>query len=415
MSGDTIKLLAFYLPQFHPIPENDRWWGKGFTEWTNVTKALPLFEGHYQPHLPSDLGFYDLRLRESRQEQIKYAKKYGIYGFCYHYYWFSGKKILNKPLDDMMVDNESDMPFCLCWANENWTRRWDGAEHKVLIEQKYLPDDDINFIKDAENYIKDSRYIRISGAPILIVYMPQCMPNANKAVKVWRNYCKTNGIGDIHLVAALTHGNYDYEKYGFDAGVEFPPHNMNVDNINTCINFYKPYYGCVYNYDDFAQHLLDKRYGPDCNVYRTVCPSWDNTARTGSRAVILLDGTPDNYEYWLSESISQTKREFPNEERFVFINAWNEWAEGCHLEPDRRYGLAFLEATERVVNGNTRIDKFSHTQLAESSRWDASLVAEIGNLLLRRISRHTGNLKIWVKQRPRLKRTLHKFIKIINR
>ncbi len=293
---DRVKLIAFYLTQYHPIPENDRWWGKGFTEWTNVTRAEALFQGHYQPHLPSDLGFYDLRLRQVRHEQIALARQYGIDGFCYHYYWFSGKRILNAPLDDMLADPHSEMPFCLCWANENWTRRWDAAEHEILIAQKYLPDDDLKFIKDLVPFFNDQRYIRVNGAPLLIVYRPQHLPDARKTVQVWREHCLKSGIGPIHVCAALTHGNEDYSRFGFDSGVEFPPHNLKDASVNDRLDFVAPFKGTVMEYRTVAQSYLDRKYDHG-NVFRSVFPSWDNTARTGQRALVVLDGTPDNYEY----------------------------------------------------------------------------------------------------------------------
>ena len=338
------KLIAFYLPQFHPTPENDAWWGKGFTEWTNVTKAQPLYDGHYQPHLPTDLGFYDLRLRETRHEQIRLAKRYGIDGFCYHYYWFSGKRILHRPIDDMYADKTSNMPYCFCWANENWTRRWDAAEHEVLIAQKYLPDDDLNFIKEMVKYFQDPRYITVDGAPFLIVYRPQHLPDSHKTLRIWREYCANVGIDRIHLCAALTHGNDDYVSYGFDSGVQFPPHNPMLGVINDKINFYKPHKGYVIDYRELANSYLTRQY-PSKNIYYTTIPSWDNTARTGNRAFILINSSPSNYQHWLASAINKTQSDFPGQERLIFINAWNEWAEACHLEPDRKYGHQFLEAT----------------------------------------------------------------------
>lgn len=355
------RLIAFYLTQFHPTPKNDAWWGKGFTEWTNVTKSVPLFEGHYQPHLPTDFGFYDLRVMETRRDQIKVAKQFGIDGFCYHYYWFSGERILNQPLDEMLLDRESDMPFCLCWANENWTRRWDAAEHEVLIAQKYLPDDDINFIKSLVPFFADDRYIKVDGNPILIVYRPQHLPNSQKTLDVWRDYCRKIGIGELHLCAALTHGNEDYAQYGFDSGVEFPPHNLKQANVNSQLSFFKPFIGNVMQYASVASSYLRRDYR-ERRVFKTVFPSWDNTARTGSRALVMLNGTPDNYECWLGSTIDLVKNS--ESKALIFINAWNEWAEGCHLEPDRKYGCSYLEATVRAKNGVRKFEFGNFPDLA---------------------------------------------------
>ena len=406
------RLIAFYLTQFHPTPENDLWWGKGFTEWTNVTKAEPLFDGHRQPHLPSDFGFYDLRVRETRREQIEMAKQYGIDGFCYHYYWFSGKRILNLPLDDMLADPESDMPFCLCWANENWTRRWDGADHEILIAQKYLPEDDLNFIKSLVPMFSDRRYIRLDGKPFLIVYFPQHLPHAHKTVEAWRDYCRSIGLGEIHLCAALTHGNEEYEKFGFDSGVEFPPHNLRSSSINEQVNFYGHFRGCIMQYATVAQSYLDRNYGT-ARVFKTVFPSWDNTARTKERAVVVLNGVPDNYEYWLASTIDITKRSDKNNE-LIFINAWNEWAEGCHLEPDRWFGHGFLQATLNAKNGLRRFATFPEIGLPhideESHR---TFWKDIGSTVSYHVGLKFGNLRLAVNRRPRLRLVLLPLVRAV--
>jgi lipopolysaccharide biosynthesis protein len=411
---DSPRLIAFFLTQFHPVPQNDAWWGKGFTEWTNVTKAKPLFDGHDQPHLPTDLGFYDLRLRATRHDQIKMAKQFGIDGFCYHYYWFSGMRLLNEPLDDMLADPESDMPFCLCWANENWTRRWDAAEHEVLIAQRYLPDDDVNFIKSLIPYFSDTRYIRVEGRPLLIVYRPQHLPDARKTVAIWRDFCRSAGIGEIHVSAALTHGNEDYEQFAFDSGVEFPPHNLKCPNVAERISFFEPFRGYVVEYEAIATAYLGRKYTHP-NVFRGVFPSWDNTPRTGNRGVIVLGGVPANYEYWLAQSIEKTVEAFPGQDRLVFVNAWNEWAEGCHLEPDRRFGLQFLEATLRAKSGMTTQFGFARGLLSADCGHKRTLLRDLRSLLayhsfalagrlsgclrrfsrLRKLARWVMNRKLW--------------------
>ena len=407
------RLIAFYLTQFHPTPENDDWWGKGFTEWTNVTKSKPLFEGHLQPHLPGDFGFYDLRVRETRRDQITVAKQYGIDGFCYYYYWFSGKRILNLPFDDMLVDPESDMPFCLCWANENWTRRWDAADHEVLIAQMYLPEDDLNFIKAMVPIFEDKRYIRVDGKPYLIVYRPQHLLDVRHTVRVWREHCRSIGLGEIHLCAALTHGNEDYAKFGFDSGAEFPPHNLRSPNvINHEIHFYDVFQGAVIQYATIAQSYLDRTYGT-LRVFKAVFPSWDNTARTGASALVVLNGSPENYEYWLSSTIDQVQRS-DDSDQLVFLNAWNEWAEGCHLEPDRWFGHAFLQATLNAKNGIRRFAAFTDIGLPHAKELPhRTFWKDTGEVFLYHSALKFGSLKYAVKRWPLLHRLLLPFIRVV--
>ena len=353
-NGRKIRLVAYYLPQFHPFPENDQWWGKGFTEWTNVTKAEPMFVGHYQPHLPADLGFYDLRVPAVRHQQIEMAKTHGIDAFCYHFYWFSGKRLMERPLDDMLADPNSDMPFCLCWANENWTRRWDASENEILIAQRYLSEDPINSIKALEPYLRDPRYLTHQGKKLIVVYCPQHLPDSAAWMEIWRSYARASGLGELHVVCALTHGNWSYKDYGFDGGVEFPPHN--VHNLSTStvsqLGFHERFKGLCLDYNDLADFYLERERGEETDVFRCVYPSWDNTARRKSLALITLNATPENYEYWLHRAIEETERDFPNKDRLVFINAWNEWAEGCHLEPDRKFGYGYLKATARAKRGS---------------------------------------------------------------
>ena len=346
----SIKLIAFYLPQFHPIKENEEWWGKGFTDWTNVSKAVPQFVGHYQPHLPGELGFYDLRLVDVQKRQIELAKHYGVYGFCFHHYWFAGKRLLEKPVQQFLDHPELDMPFCLCWANENWSRRWDGSENEVLIAQQYSPEDDIAFIRDIERELRDPRYIRVNGRPLLIVYRASLLPDARATAERWRKYCIGCGIGDLYLVAALTFEVTNPLAYGFDAAVEFPPHQVPPLVINDNYNIINPHYsGLICDFENLAEEYSNRLAQKSYTVFKAVMPSWDNDARKPGRGMTFHNSSPHSFANWLDRVCQATLERNQPSERLVFVNAWNEWGEGAHLEPDRKYGHAYLNATASTL------------------------------------------------------------------
>jgi lipopolysaccharide biosynthesis protein len=348
VSNSEIKLIAFYLPQFHPIKENDEWWGKGFTEWTNVAKAVPQFIGHYQPHLPDQLGFYDLRLKAVQQQQIDLAKQYGIYGFCYHHYWFNNKRILESPLDTVLNNPELDLPFCINWANENWTRRWDGLEQDILLAQRHSAEDDLAFIQNVARYMRDPRYIRIDGKPLLLLYRPGSLPDVRATAQRWRKWCRENSIGEIYL--ALTHAfeHINPNEIGFDTAIEYAPNTYPVEPITEQIiaagKMANPdYQGIIYDYNQAVEFSQNQPL-PPYKKLRCLFPGWDNEARSPGRGITFINASPFKFQQWLSYLLCFTQKHFNPSERFIFINAWNEWAEGTHLEPDRKYGFSYLEA-----------------------------------------------------------------------
>lgn len=345
----SVRAIAFYLSQYHPIPENDLWWGTGFTEWANVTRARPNFVGHYQPHLPADLGFYDLRVPETLERQAALARSYGLHGFCYYYYWFAGKRLLERPIEQMLASGRPDFPYCLCWANENWTRRWDGKDDEILIAQNPLPAHAEALIRDLLPHFRDPRYIRVDGRPVFIVYRVGTLPDPHAMAGIWRDICRREGVGEPYLCVAKTHDTTDPRLYGFDAMVEFPPHAIRTLPVNQQLKFTNPAFsGFIYDYRHAVEDLLRR---PDVPYVRhnTVMTGWDNTARRPDRANIFINTSPEFYEVWLREVIARTTELRQPEERLVFINAWNEWAEGAHLEPDQRYGHQYLLATQRAL------------------------------------------------------------------
>ena len=365
----AIKPIAFHLPQFHPIPENDAWWGRGFTEWTSVVNAKPRFKGHYQPQLPADLGFYDLRLPEARAAQAELAAQYGIYGFCYYHYWFNGRRILERPVDEVWRSGEPDFPFCLCWANGNWTRSWDGLNEDILIEQPYSLADDREHIRHLLPIFADHRYIRIMARPLFLVYAASRMPEPQRTTEIWREETEKAGLGNPFLARVESHGESgDPIPLGFDAAIEFQP-SWSIPwegrvfrrgwwrrkKLGTAESGLHENY--VYEYDEMVTKALARTV--EYPRIAGVCPGWDNSPRRERRANIFVNSTPEKYEQWLAEICRRLGRELKPEDlaqnhpnSLIFINAWNEWGESAHLEPCQRWGRAYLEATKRALEAH---------------------------------------------------------------
>jgi len=344
-----IKTLAFYLPQFHTFKENDEWWGKGFTEWTNTKKSKPRFEGHYQPRVPhKDFGYYKLDNVETIKKQVSLAKKHGLYGFCFYYYWFSGKRLMEKPVDLYLKDNSIDFPFCFCWANENWTRTWDGLQNDILIQQKYSKNDPKKFIKDLKKYFSDSRYIRIDGKPLLLIYNPKEIPNFKETVSLWRKYALEEGIGELYILSKcdFVDSRYQFCEY-VDGEFDFPPHGVGHPATKiTGLSSEK-----IFNYEKIVNDidLLYRNHFPLKSFYYTCTMGWDNSARRKEGYTIYYNYSLDSFYKWLKIIIRETRRRNAPDKRFMFINAWNEWAEGTYLEPDEKYGYANINTLSKAI------------------------------------------------------------------
>ena len=367
-----MKIISFYLPQFHPIPENDSWWGKGFTEWTNVARGKPLFPGHYQPHIPADLGFYDLRMDETRIAQAELASRHGVSGFCYYHYWFNGKLLLERPFNEVLQSGRPDFPFSLCWANENWTRTWEGTEREILMEQRYENYDPVGHMEWLEKAFANNRYILINGKPLFLVYRPDDIPKIREIIKIWRKFISEKGYPGIYICSVknfkTTLSDAESIALGFDAIVDFQPNprdfpvlkwwnfaryilprifnqiilNLKAENILRL----RPVV-FVYDYELLALNAMRKPKSKQ-KSFPCVVPGWDNTARKKVGATVIQNSDAGVYKKWLGNALERVL-DYPKEEQIVFVNAWNEWAEGCHLEPDLKNGKKFLEATRTAL------------------------------------------------------------------
>lgn len=350
-------MIAFHLPQFHPTPENDAWWGKGFTEWTNTARAVPLFPGHYQPHIPADLGFYDLRLPEARRAQADLARQFGIEGFCYYHYWFGdGRRILERPVNEILTSGEPDFPFCLCWANHSWNTAWQGTD-TMLIKQTYPGwDDHAAHFDWLLNAFTDRRYITIDGKPVFLIYQPDDVPEMPKVAEFWRERALRNGLPGLHLVGVSHRNeNWDPRTCGLDASTmqALPRRDGRIPRryLSTKVKFLlngNKHRLTIWDYDEVLPILLRNNV-VDWPDYPLILPNWDNTPRSGMRGLVFHNATPELFRRHLREALQRVANR-PTKDRFVFLKAWNEWAEGNHIEPDQKWGRAWLEVIREELD-----------------------------------------------------------------
>ena len=383
MSGkNQLKLIAMYFTQLHAIPENDKWWGKGFTDWNNVKAAQPLFDGHNQPRIPLDNNYYDQSEIETLRRQANLAKQYGVFGFCHYHYWFDGKQLLQTPTNLLLDNPDIDFPFCLSWANETWSKRWDGRDHYILIKQTHPP-------KKASwqkhfNYLirawSDDRAIKIDGKPVFIIYRPQHIKKLSKMLDYWREQAIKAGLKGLYVIYQSQCDIPNKKLQGIDAVFQFQPLNALLSDNNTISARIKAKFHrllqylpdpiesflqsalstikishTLYSYDEVWDKIINQEPLTGFTNYRGAYVDWDNTARYGERATIFGGVTPQRFEYWFKQLVDIVLSD-NNKDKLIFINAWNEWAEGAYMEPDMVNGLQYLEAIERVLTGNISIN-----------------------------------------------------------
>jgi hypothetical protein len=360
------RIIAFYLPQYHPFKENDEWWGKGFTEWTNVAKAKPLFVGHYQPKIPADLGFYDLRVPEVREEQARLAREAGIEGFCYWHYWFHGHELMERPFWEVVESGKPDYPFCIGWANETWkSKMWnkDGSlaeGTKTLIEQTYSEEDDLIHFKKLLPVFKDHRYIKVNDAPLVFIHRATDLPE--HTLKKWDKMAKESGFPNIHFVGRIM-ANEDFEstkeyllKRGFKAvtisrlGLSSKYESL-PNKIFRKIKGFIRYNGCphIITYKEEMKTLIDPVFDSSQDVYPAIYPNWDHSPRSGKNGFIITDSSPLLFEEHVKQ-VFQIIKDKPDSCKIVFVKSWNEWGEGNYIEPDLKYGKAYLDVLKETSN-----------------------------------------------------------------
>lgn len=395
MTKNDVRLICFYLPQFYPIPENDIAWGKGYTEWRRVVQAKPLFEGHYQPRLPADLGFYDLRMNQIQVEQAELAKQYGVSGFCYYLYWFGdGRRLLEKPLNQMVESGQPDFPYCVCWANPPWFANWVGRDD-CLVKQEYSEESALRLMQEELiPMFKDKRYITVDGKPLFIVYVSQALPDPLRYAQIWRQAAREAGFEDIYLCRVENNVVCDPKSIGFDAAIEFPPSGMRSATIPTVPTDKDNPPGTVYDFEQTAFYAVN-RPTPDYKFHRGVFPAWDNSARRPVKGSTIFHGsTPETYGNWLAEAIEWEKSNHQGDERLVFINAWNEWGESAYLEPDLKYGHAYLEATKRALESG--VAKQQSTLRANNYRFHKRELSDLDGKKLNSSKQIVGSVdQVW--------------------
>lgn len=367
-----MKVIAFYLPQFHSIPENDKWWGKGFTEWNTVSRAEPLFEGHNQPRTPLNDFYYNLLDDSVKEWQIDIARRHGVYGFCYYHYWFDGHLLLEKPMEQMLANHNLDFPFCICWANEHWTRAWEGKSNQVLIPQSYGTEKEweshFNYLLP---FLKDERYIKVNGKPLFVIYRPEIIDCCNDMLDYWQELAKKSGLPGISFAyQQIMHDINNGDESRFDFNIEYQPNYANYDmnphrnsflrNLKRKATTFLERYGfslsqvrlgglIKVDYDKVWQSVLHRSPKNEKSVPGAFV-DWDNTPRKKEKGSVFVGGSPEKFFEYMRKQIARTKTIYNKE--FLFLFAWNEWSEGGYLEPDEKFGFAYLEALRDALNAN---------------------------------------------------------------